>query len=135
MRPPTWDTVVVPLADALDRLDRAWGAVSHLNAVVNTPALRDAYNANLPKVTAFHTDLAQDERLYARYQALAAIGGLRGARCRAAQASIDNELRDFRLGGAELPSSAEGAVQGDRRRSWPSCRAEFDDNVLDATNA
>ena len=71
-RPPTWDNVVEPLDDALDRLDRAWGAVNHLNAVVSTPALREAYNGNLPKVTAFHTDLGQDERLYARYKALAA---------------------------------------------------------------
>ncbi len=64
--PPSWESVVEPLADVLDRLDRAWGAVRHLNAVVNTPELRDAYNANLPKVIAFFTDLAQDLRLYAR---------------------------------------------------------------------
>ena len=70
---------------ALDRLDRAWGAVRHLNAVVNTPALRDAYNANLPKVTAFYTDLGQDLRLYARYRALARCAGVRDARRRAAQ--------------------------------------------------
>ena len=60
--PATWDNVVTPLADRLDRLDRAWGAVRHLNAVVSTPVLRDAFHANLPTVTAFYADLGQDAR-------------------------------------------------------------------------
>ena len=55
-------SVAEPLADALERLHRAWGAVRHLNAVVNTPELRDAYNGNLGKITSFYTDLGQDER-------------------------------------------------------------------------
>ena len=97
--PPTWDNVAEPLADAMDRLHRAWGVVRHLNAVVNTPALRDAYNGNLPRITDLHTDLGQDERLYARYRAIAATpayASLDDARRRV----IDNELRDFRLSGA-----------------------------------
>ena len=57
---------------ATERLGRAWGAVSHLNAVADTPALRAAYNGNLPKVTEFHTRLGADERLYAKYKAIAA---------------------------------------------------------------
>jgi oligopeptidase A len=71
-RPATWDSVVAPQDDALDRIERAWGAVHHLNSVVSTPALRDAYHENLPKITAFYAYQAQDERLYARYKALAA---------------------------------------------------------------
>jgi oligopeptidase A len=63
---PSWETVVEPLAEPLDRLDRAWGVVRHLNAVVNTPELREAHNANLPKVIAFYTALAQDLRLFAK---------------------------------------------------------------------
>src|ERR1700726_293706 len=68
---PSWDNFLRPLSDTLDRLARCWGQVAHLNAVVNTPALREAYNANLPKVTSFHTDLGQDERLFSRHRALA----------------------------------------------------------------
>src|SRR5262249_32718811 len=93
---PTWDNVAAPLADALDPLERAWAAIHHLNAVASTEAIRDAYHASLPKVTAFHTDLAQDERLYARCKALAAspaFAALDGAR----RKLIENELRDFRL--------------------------------------
>ena len=48
---PTWDNFVAPLEDAVEAMARAWNQVSHLNAVVNTPELREAYNANLPKVT------------------------------------------------------------------------------------
>src|SRR5262249_19045037 len=61
-RPAHWDNVVEPLADSLDRLDRAWSAVRHLNAVVSTPEMRDAYNGNLTKVTAFYTDIGADVR-------------------------------------------------------------------------
>src|SRR5678816_1216700 len=69
--PASWDNVVAPAEATFDHLDRAWGAVRHLNAVVNTPAIRDGYNAALPKVTAFHADMAQDPRSYARFRALA----------------------------------------------------------------
>ena len=132
-RPPTWDNVVEPLDDALDRLDRAWGAVNHLNSVVSTPALREAYNGNLPKVTAFHTDLGQDERLYARYKALAATPA--HATCTPAQKkAIDNELRDFRLSGAELPPAPKARLK-EVEEELANLAAKFDDNVLDATNA
>ena len=131
-RPATWDTVVEPLEDAQDRIDRAWGAVSHLNAVVSTPALRDAYHANLPKVTAFYTDLAQDERLYARYKALAASPSF-ATLDEARRTLIDNELRDFRLGGAELPAARKARLKS-VEEELADLSARFDDNVLDATN-
>jgi oligopeptidase A len=131
--PATWDCVVEPLTATLDRLDRAWGTVRHLNAVVSTPALRDAYNAALPKVTAFHADLGQDLRLLARYRALAgspAYAALDTAQRRA----VDNELRDFRLGGAELPDGAKARFKA-VQEELAGLSARFDDNVLDATNA
>ena len=131
--PPTWDNVAEPLADAMDRLHRAWGVVRHLNAVVNTPALRDAYNGNLPGITDLHTDLGQDERLYARYRAIAATpayASLDDARRRV----IDNELRDFRLSGAELPAAEKARFKAIQEELASVC-AKIDDNVLDATNA
>ena len=131
-RPATFATVVDPLDDVLDRIDRAWGAVSHLNAVVSTPALRAAYHANLPKLTAFYADLAQDERLYARYKDLAASASfakLDDARRRL----VDNELRDFRLGGAELPAAQKAQLKN-VEEELADLSARFDDNVLDATN-
>jgi oligopeptidase A len=131
-RPATWDTVVEPLADALDRLDRVWGAVGHLNAVVSTPELREAYNACLPRVTAFHMALAQDVRVYERYRALAtssAFATLEAAKRRL----IENELRDFRLGGALLPEPKKARLAA-VHEELANLSARFDDNVLDATN-
>ncbi len=131
--PVAWETVVDPLDEAIDRLGRAWGAVAHMNAVVDTPELRAQYNANLPLITAFWTDLAQNEMLYARYKALAALPDFAQWPC-ARRRVIDNELRDFRLGGAELaPAERERFAAVRKRLSELTTR--FSENVLDATNA
>ncbi len=129
---PTWDIFVQPLSDALDRLDRAWTQVGHLNAVVNTPELRAAYNEVLPKVTAFYTELGQDERLFARYRALAASPGFAGADP-ARRRVVDNALRDFRLSGAELPAAPKARFK-EIEEELASLSSRFADNLLDATN-
>jgi oligopeptidase A len=129
---PSWDGFVQPLADAEDRLDRVWGQVTHLNAVVNTPALREAYNTTLPKVTAFHTERAQDQRLFAGYRALADAAEheqIEPARRR----HIENALRDFRLAGAELPQPERARFKA-IEEELAQLSARFEDNVLDATN-
>jgi oligopeptidase A len=131
--PPTWETVVEPLAGSLDRLDRAWGAVRHLNAVVNTPAIRNAYNAALPVVIAFHTDLSQDQRLYDKYRALRAQPEFTSLDA-AQRQLIDNELRDFRLGGAELDAAGKARFKA-VQEELADLSTQFDEHVLDATNA
>ncbi|MGE0357039.1 MAG: M3 family metallopeptidase [Burkholderiales bacterium] len=130
--PPAWDSFVEPLESANERLARAWAQVSHLNAVVNAPALREAYNAALPRVTQFATEQGQDLRLFARYKALAAspaFAELSPARRR----HVENALRDFRLGGAELPAPAKARF-AKLQEELAALSARFQDNVLDATN-
>ncbi len=131
--PPTWDNFVGPLEDANERLHRAWGQVGHLNAVMNSPQLREAYNSNLPKITQYYTELGQNEDLYRKYKALRAGTGF--AALSAPQKKIvDNELRDFRRGGAELaPAKKQRYTEISDRLSMLGSR--FSDNVLDATNA
>ncbi len=68
--PATWNEFVNPLEDANERLGRAWGVVGHLNAVMNSPELREVYNANLPKITQYYTELGQHEGLFAKFKAL-----------------------------------------------------------------
>ncbi|MCS6945381.1 MAG: M3 family metallopeptidase [Sutterellaceae bacterium] len=131
--PATWEAVVEPLDDAIDRLSRAWSSVAHLNAVVDTPELRAAYNANLPKVTAFYTELAQNEALYVKYKALAASPEFT-AWSAARRKVIENELRDFRLGGAELPPAQKVRLKEVRERA-AQLSTRFAENVLDATQA
>ena len=148
---PTWDNFVGPLADANERLHRAWGQVGHLNAVMNSPALREAYNAKLPHITQYYTELGQHAGLHRKFKALGAakqvpLGGAAkqvplggagsgfAALSPAQQKIIDNELRDFRLGGADLgPAEKKRYTEISDRLSMLGSR--FSDNLLDATNA
>ncbi|HEY0877261.1 MAG TPA: M3 family metallopeptidase [Zeimonas sp.] len=131
--PLTWDAFVEPLEDATERLGRAWGMVGHLNAVADTPTLREAYNANLPKVTEFWTELGQNQALFEKYKQYAAspeFSALTPPRRRI----VENALRDFRLGGAELVSPARERFAEIQQRQ-AALAQKFSENVLDATNA
>jgi len=130
---PTWDNFVEPLDDANERLARAWAQVTHLNATMNSPQVRDAFNAALPKVTQYFTEQGQDQRLHAGFKALAASPDF-AQWPRARRRHVENELRDFRLGGAELPPPEKArflAIQEELAKRG----SKFADNVLDATNA
>ena len=129
----TWDAFVQPLEDANERLARAWGQVGHLNAVMNSPELRDVYNANLPKITQYYTELGQNQALFAKFKALAAMPGF-SSLTRAQRKIIENELRDFRLGGAELPPGLKTRFM-EIREELSRLSSRFSDNLLDATNA
>ena len=128
----SWDNFVAPLENATELLGRAWGIVSHLNNVVDTPELRATYNDNQPKVTEFWTAVAQNEALFGKYKALRAsaeFAGLSPARKRI----IDNAVRDFRMGGAELPSDKKQRF-AEIQEEHASVSTRFSENVLDATN-
>ncbi len=130
---PTWDGFVQPLEDANERLSRAWGQVSHLHAVLDSPELRAVYNENLPKITQYYAELSQHEGLYRKFKALAAspeYASLSAARRRI----LDNELRDFRLGGAELPPEQKARFKA-IQEELAKLSAKFEENLLDATNA
>lgn len=132
-RAPSWQTFVQPMTDANERLSRAWGQVSHLNAVMNTPELRETYNANLPLITQFYAELSQDVRLFEKFKRLRAsaeFDQLTPARKRI----INNELRDFRLGGAELPAEKKQRFL-QIQEELSKLTSTFSDNLLDATNA
>jgi oligopeptidase A len=130
--PPTWNAFILPMEDANERLSRAWGPVGHLNAVMNSPELREVYNATLPKITQYYAELGQNLALFVKFKALRSsteFEGLSAAR----KKIIENELRDFRLGGAELPDAQKARyLQIQERLSELSSR--FSDNLLDATN-
>jgi oligopeptidase A len=131
--PPTWDSFVRPLEDANERLSRAWGQVGHMNSVMNSPELREAYNANLPKITQYYSELGQNVPLFEKFKRLAA-GPEFATLSRARRKIIENELRDFRLGGAELPADQKKRFM-DIRERLSALSSRFSDNLLDATNA
>ncbi len=124
-----WQGIAAVLGVATERLGRAWSAVSHLNAVADTPELRAAYNAMLTPVTAFWTGLGSDERLYALYKALDP------ARLTPEQAQArQHALRDFVLGGAEL-QGANKARFAAIQEQLAELQQKFSENLLDATEA
>ena len=129
----TWATFVAPLEDANEQLSRAWSQVSHLNAVVNSPELRTAYNENLPKVTEFYADLSQNLKLFEKFKALKAAPEF--VQLSAPQKKIvENEIRDFRLGGAELAETQKERFKA-IQEALASAAAKFEENLLDTTNA
>jgi oligopeptidase A len=131
--PPEWDAFVEPLEDATERLARAWGQVSHLHAVLDSPELRAVYNETQPKITQFWTGLGHNERLYERYRALAASPAF-AALSPARRRIVENALRDFRLSGAELAPDAKRRF-GEIQETLARLGTRFSENLLDATNA
>ena len=130
---PTWDHFVAPLDNANERMNRAWGQVNHLNAVMNSPELREVYNANLPKITQFYAELGQNQALFTKYKALrqsAEFASLSATR----KKIIENELRDFRLGGAELPDDKKARFL-EIQEEQSALASKFSENILDATKA
>ena len=131
--PATWNDFVQPLDDANERLGRAWGQVNHLNGVMNSPELREVYNANLPKITQYNTEMSQHQGLYEKYKALRACAEFETLSA-AQRRIVENELRDFRLGGAELGAADKVRFMAIRER-LSQISSRFSDNLLDATNA
>ncbi len=127
--PARWDAIAKVLDVATEELGRAWGAVSHLNSVADTPELRAAYNAALPRVTEFWTRLGADERLYAKYKAIDP-----STLSPEQQQALRNAVRNFVLSGAELQGPArERFAQIQERQAELS--QKFSENALDATDA
>jgi oligopeptidase A len=131
--PATWDDFAAPLSDGIEQLSRAWGIVGHLHSVNDIPAWREAYNGMLPEVSRFYAELGQNLKLFARYKALRASDAY-ATLSTARRKIVDNEIRDFRLSGAELAEDQKPRFQA-IQEELASLAAKFAENVLDATNA
>ncbi len=129
---PTWDNFAAKLEDMEEKISRAWSQVGHMNGVVNSPELREAYNDNLAKLTDFYADLGQDERLYAKFRALRASQQF-DTLTTSQKKIIENELRDFRLSGAELPAEQKIRFK-EIQEALSKLSSKFEENVLDNTN-
>ncbi len=127
--PASWCGISAVLDVATEKLGRAWGAVSHLNAVADTPELRAAYNAALPVITEFYTRLGADEALYAKYKAID-VSALNTEQKQAHK----NAMRNFVLSGAELVGAAKERFAKIQERQ-AELSQKFSENALDATDA
>ncbi|MFT4046045.1 MAG: M3 family metallopeptidase [Solimonas sp.] len=131
--PPTWDTLIEPLEDMSDHVQRAWGPVSHLFSVTSTADWRRAYNACLPKLTEYGVELSQSEPLFRAYEALAASEEYQGYDA-VRRKVIADALRDFRLSGIALPA-AEKARYKDISLRLSELQTRFEENLMDAIQA
>ncbi len=130
---PSWDGLVLALDELHARLGRAWSPVSHLNAVCNSAELRAAYEACLPKLSEYWTELGQNQALCQAYKALA--GSPAAAGFEVAQKTIlEHALRDFRLSGIDLPP-AEQQRYGEIQMKLSELTSRFSNQLLDATQA
>ncbi len=130
---PSWDSLVAPLEEMNDRLAKAWSPVSHMNSVVNSDELRDAYNACLPKLSQYWTEMGQNQALYQAFNELAqseAFSDLNEAK----QKVISNTLRDFRLSGIALNADDQQRY-AQLQQKLSELTTKFSENVLDASNA
>jgi oligopeptidase A len=124
----SWEALTKTLDVPIEHLTRAWGMVSHLNSVMDTPELRAVYNAALPKVTEFYTRLGSDERLYAKYRAIDTTE-LTSEQLQA----LKNALRNFVLGGADLMGADKTRFSTIAERQ-AALNQKFSENALDATD-
>jgi oligopeptidase A len=131
--PADFDAMSAVLAVATEKLARGWGAVNHLNHVADTPELRAAHGENLARVTEFYTRQGSDERLYAKYRAVAGNPSAAALSAPRKQA-LAHWLRDFKLGGADLQGEAKARFAAIQDRMAELSQA-FSNHVLDATDA
>jgi oligopeptidase A len=130
---PDWDNLMYPLNDLDNRLGRMWAPVSHLNAVMNTDELRNNYNACLPKLSEYHTEIGQNQALYQAIKQMA--DNAQQLQLDAAQVKVlTDALLSFKLSGIGLPE-AEKKRYREISQQLSQLSANFSDNVLDATTS
>ncbi len=129
----SWDNLIQPLEDMDDRLSRLWSPVSHMNSVVNNDALRKVYNACLPKLSEYATEMGQNRRLHKAYQFIKDSPDF--AKLELAQQKIvDNALRDFHLSGVDLSEEQKNRYRETCQR-LSQLTTRYEENVLDTTQA
>jgi len=131
--PYSWENLIEPIEEAEDRINKAWSPVSHMNSVVNSDAMRDAYNTCLGKLSEYSTEKGQNRALYEAYRELR--NSTRFEKLdRAQQKIISNALRDFHLSGVDLPEDNQARFK-EINRQLSKLSSEFEENLLDAANA
>ncbi|WP_191601806.1 oligopeptidase A [Marinomonas algicola] len=131
--PLTWENFVLPLDQINDELGVFWSPISHLNSVKNSPELRDAYNACLPKLTQYYTEIGQNYALYQGYKTLLAQADQVNYSV-AQKEALTQEVRGFELSGVGLEGEAKERY-GEINQRLSELSSSFGENVLDSTQA
>jgi len=129
----TWGNLIEPLENSEDKLNKAWSPVSNMNSVVNTEELRQAYNACLPKLSEYSTEMGQNEHLFTAYKIIANSKAFETLD-KAQKKVIQNALRAFRLSGVDLNDEQKQRYK-DISQELSRLASQYEENLLDATNA
>ena len=129
----TWDNTLQILEELDDRLNRAWSPASHLHSVADNEELREAYNACLPKLSEYGTELGQNKDLYNAYKSIADSDEYSQLSL-AQQRIVELALRDFRLSGIDLDKASQKTYK-DIQQKLSKLQTKFEENLLDATHA
>ncbi|MGR5414732.1 oligopeptidase A [Vibrio astriarenae] len=128
---PTWQNLVAPIEQVDDRLSRIWSPVSHMNSVVNSEELREAYESCLPLLSEYGTWVGQHKGLFEAYKAIKASDEF-AKLAQAQKKTITDSLRDFELSGIGLPANEQHRY-GEISKRMSELGSQFSNNVLDAT--
>jgi len=129
----TWENLIEPIDEAEDRLNKAWSPVSHMNSVVNSDAMRDAYNACLGKLSEYSTEVGQNRALYEAYKSIEHSQDFSKLDV-AQQKIVSNALRDFHLSGVDLAADKQKRYK-DISQQLSKLASQYEEHLLDATNA
>ncbi len=129
----TWNNLIEPIENIEDKLNKAWSPVSHLNSVANSDELRTAYNACLPKLSEYGTEMGQNEALCNAYHAIAKSDDFTQLD-KAQQKIVQNALRDFKLSGIDLDADKKHRYK-EISQELSRLASNYEENLLDATNA
>lgn len=128
-----WNNLIKPLELMNDKLDRAWSPVRHLNSVKSSPELRDAYNACLPLLAEYSTEISQNQTLYAGYRAIESAAEFTDL-SPAQQKTVTDALLHFRLGGVELEGEKRTRYQ-QLQKDLSELQSKYENNLLDSTQS
>lgn len=128
----SWDNLMFPLESLEDKLDQFWSSVSHLNAVMDSDKLRQVYNACIPKLTQYSTELAHNKALYQAICSIKESSEFQQLNY-AQQKVIDNNIRDFKLAGVAL-NEQDKKQFAKLSEELAQLTTRFEQNVLDATH-
>ncbi|MBE0434545.1 MAG: oligopeptidase A [Methylomicrobium sp.] len=129
----SWDNLIEPIENAEDKLNKAWSPVSHMNSVINSKPLREAYNACLPLLSDYSTEMGQNEALFKAYQAIAQSDEFQ-SHDKAQKKIVANALRDFKLSGIDLEPSKKQRYK-EISQELSKLTSRFEEHLMDATNA
>lgn len=129
----TWENTVLLLDEIGEKLGHAWSPISHLNAVMNSAELRNAYEACLPKLSEYSTEMGQNKQLFERYQALN-NSPIAKQFSTPQKTILKHTLRDFHLSGIDLPTDKQKRY-GEIQAKLSELSSKFSNQLLDATQA